>query len=168
VSRSIGVCKTERMYDLANLFHIGILTPDINESMQELSRTMGVSWASMIDEMRLSWVPGTGRVEIPCKITYSVEGPVHLELIEGGAGSIWDGVASPGAHHFGVWSEDLGSSWPPAGPGLRNVCLHAFTAGLPCRTGASDCEAALRTLVGGRRVARPCAAKLTAHRVFVR
>lgn len=95
------------MYDLANLFHIGILTPDINESMQELSRTMGVTWASMIDEMRVAWVPGTGRVEIPCKITYSVEGPVHLELIEGGAGSIWDGVASPGAHHFGVWSEDI-------------------------------------------------------------
>jgi hypothetical protein len=41
-------------------------------------------------------------------LTYSVEGPVHLELLQGEAGSIWDGDDAPGAHHFGVWSDDPG------------------------------------------------------------
>lgn len=95
------------MYDLANLFHIGIRTPDIETSMEELARTMGVTWASVQDEPRSAWVPGEGQIDIPCKLTYSVEGPVHLELLQGAPGSIWDGNDLQGAHHFGVWSNDV-------------------------------------------------------------
>ena len=53
------------------------------------------------------WQPSTGHVVLQLALTYSVEGPVHLELLQGPAGSIWDGSDEPGAHHFGYWSDDV-------------------------------------------------------------
>jgi len=55
------------------------------------------------------WVPGSGPVVLQLALTYSVEGPVHLELLQGPAGSIWDANDVPGAHHFGYWSDDVGA-----------------------------------------------------------
>jgi hypothetical protein len=54
------------------------------------------------------WVPDEGQVTKHVLLTYSTEGPVHLELLQGEAGSIWDADDFPGAHHFGVWSDDPG------------------------------------------------------------
>ncbi|MGA1298278.1 MAG: VOC family protein [Ilumatobacteraceae bacterium] len=53
------------------------------------------------------WLPETGVETIPLKFTYSSEGPLHVELLEGAVGSIWDGRGSPGAHHLGIWSDDV-------------------------------------------------------------
>ena len=33
--------------------------------------------------------------------------PQHVELLEGPEGSVWDGTATPGVHHVGVWVDDL-------------------------------------------------------------
>src|SRR4029078_4364343 len=38
-------------------------------------------------------------------LTYSVEGPVHLELMQGPVGSIWDGNDAPAAHLLGYGSD---------------------------------------------------------------
>jgi hypothetical protein len=95
------------VYDLTNLFHIGIRTPDLDQSMRDISLSMGVTWASVQDYPRAAWIPGQGDIEIPVRVTYSCEGPVHMELLEGAPGSIWDGREVPGAHHFGVWSDDV-------------------------------------------------------------
>jgi catechol 2,3-dioxygenase-like lactoylglutathione lyase family enzyme len=48
-----------------------------------------------------------GESVIPLRFTYSAQGPLHLELLEGAPGSIWDGRESPGLHHVGVWSDDV-------------------------------------------------------------
>ena len=44
---------------------------------------------------------------MPLRFTYSSAGPQHVELLEGGPGSVWDGVAEPGLHHVGLWCDDL-------------------------------------------------------------
>ena len=41
------------------------------------------------------------------RFTYSSQGPQHIELLQGGRGSIWDGAEHPGVHHIGVWSDDV-------------------------------------------------------------
>ena len=56
------------------------------------------------------WTPGGGLQTIPLKFTYSTQGPNHLELLEGAPGTIWDGREAPGAHHTGVWVDDVASS----------------------------------------------------------
>ena len=53
------------------------------------------------------WTPEGGLQEIHLKYTYSAEGPQHIELLEGPAGTFWDGTVSPGAHHVGVWADDV-------------------------------------------------------------
>ena len=41
------------------------------------------------------------------RFAYSAEGPQHLELLQGAAGSIWDPAGAPGVHHVGVWVDDV-------------------------------------------------------------
>jgi Glyoxalase/Bleomycin resistance protein/Dioxygenase superfamily len=95
------------MYDPTKLFHIGIRTTDLERSMHDIGHSMNVTWASVQTEARSAWLPDKGQIDIACRLTYSCEGPVHLELLEGEPGSIWDGNDVPGAHHFGVWSDDV-------------------------------------------------------------
>ena len=95
------------MYDASKLFHIGIRVPDIDQAMTEIGDAMEVTWASVQDREMSVWQPGVGQRAVRLALTYSVEGPVHLELLQGPPGSIWDGNDAPGAHHFGVWSDDV-------------------------------------------------------------
>lgn len=95
------------MLDHTNFFHVGIRVTDIEAAMREIGEQTGVTWASVQDRPMSVWLPGTGDVVLQLAVTYSVEGPVHLELLQGPAGSIWDGSDVPGAHHFGYWSDDV-------------------------------------------------------------
>lgn len=75
--------------------------------MSELGDGLGVSWCSVQTGTQTVWLPDGGLTEIPLRFTYSTEGPMHLELLEGAAGSLWDGRDNPGLHHIGVWSDDV-------------------------------------------------------------
>jgi lactoylglutathione lyase len=93
--------------DHTRLFHIGIRVVDIQAAMTELGTQMGVTWASVQDRPMSVWIPGSGAAVLQLALTYSIEGPVHLELLQGPKGSIWDAHDLPGAHHFGYWSDDV-------------------------------------------------------------
>jgi catechol 2,3-dioxygenase-like lactoylglutathione lyase family enzyme len=95
------------MLDHSRLFHVGIRVTDLEASMIEIGKNVGVTWASVQDRPMSVWLPDSGTVELQLALTYSVEGPVHLELMHGTPGSIWDGSDVPGAHHFGYWSDDV-------------------------------------------------------------
>jgi catechol 2,3-dioxygenase-like lactoylglutathione lyase family enzyme len=102
------------MNDFANMYHVGIRVPDIDVAMVEIGSAMGVTWASMQDREMTVWLAAAGDtpaglVTVPLRFTYSCEGPVHLELVQGPPGSVWDGNDFPGPHHFGVWSDDVGA-----------------------------------------------------------
>jgi len=93
--------------DHSRLFHIGIRVADLAAAMDEVGPRCGVTWASVQDRPMAVWLPTEGPVVLQLALTYSVEGPVHLELMQGPVGSIWDGNDVPGAHHFGYWSDDV-------------------------------------------------------------
>jgi hypothetical protein len=97
------------MVNNADTFHVGIKVPDLDSAMAELGPGLGVTWAPVQERDQAIWQPDTGLVPVPLRFTYSCEGPVHLELLQGSAGSFWDGVAEPGLHHTGVWSDDVAS-----------------------------------------------------------
>ena len=88
-------------------FHVGIRVADIEAAMADIGKQAGVAWAMPRDRPMAVWLPDQGHVELPLIVTYSVEGPVHLELLQGPRGSVWDGHDVPGAHHFGYWSDDV-------------------------------------------------------------
>ncbi len=47
------------------------------------------------------------RRRVPLRVAWSKAGPVHLELIESVAGSLWPPRLEPYLHHQGYWVSDL-------------------------------------------------------------
>lgn len=99
------------MIDFSRAYHVGVRVPDIDRAMHEMGSTLGVRWCSLQEREQTVWLPDQGSVNIPLRFTYSSAtapaSPMHLELLEGAPGSIWDGRVAPGAHHLGVWSDDV-------------------------------------------------------------
>ena len=93
--------------DYKNCYHQGILVPNLEFAMDELGDSLGVTWCEPQQREQHVWTPAGGEQIIDLKFTYSAQGPQHIELLQGAAGSIWDGVARPGIHHVGVWSDDV-------------------------------------------------------------
>jgi hypothetical protein len=90
------------------LFHVGIRVPDLDVAMEELGSSLGLTWSETRENPAQSlWTPSTGLQDIHLRYTYSAEGPQHVELLEGAAGSFWDGNDRGGAHHVGVWVDDV-------------------------------------------------------------
>ncbi len=97
------------MIDFGELFHFGIRVPDIDVAMAEVGDSMSVTWATPMRFTQTFWVPGEGYRELFLNMTNSIEGPAHIELLQGTPGTIWDPeLGGPGIHHVGVWVDDVG------------------------------------------------------------
>ena len=97
------------MIDYQDLFHVGVRVPDLEAALAEYSDGLDVTWAAVREVEQSVWTPADGLRELHLKFTYSAEGPQHVELLEGPPGTVWDGRERPGAHHVGVWVDDIGS-----------------------------------------------------------
>lgn len=95
------------MIDYGRCYHQGVRVPDLDAAMDELGPTLGVTWCAPQQRDQAVWLPDAGPTTLPLRFTYSAEGPQHIELLEGPAGSIWDGRVAPGLHHVGLWSDDV-------------------------------------------------------------
>ena len=95
------------MIDFSRAYHVGVRVPDVHHAMDEMGSNLGLEWSSLQVTEQTVWLPTDGSVTIPLKFTYSTKGPMHVELLEGSSGSVWDGRVAPGAHHIGVWSDDV-------------------------------------------------------------
>lgn len=95
------------MIDYTRTYHLGIRVPDIDVAMAEMGGPLGVSWCSVQEREQSVWTPDDGLQTVPLRFTYSADGPQHLELLQGAPGTVWDGSVSPGAHHTGVWVDDV-------------------------------------------------------------
>jgi len=102
---------TAPIFDYQQVFHTGIRVPDLDAAMLELGATLGVTWATVVDNPGQGvWTPTGGAQTVPLRFTYSCEGPQHIELLEAPAGSVWSGHEQPGVHHLGVWVDDVAAN----------------------------------------------------------
>jgi catechol 2,3-dioxygenase-like lactoylglutathione lyase family enzyme len=95
------------MEDFGELFHVGIRVPDIARAMEEFAAGAGTTWAQLQHREQPVWLPGVGQTALDLYFTYSTEGPVHLELLQGPPGSVWSGAEVAGPHHLGYWVPDV-------------------------------------------------------------
>lgn len=96
------------MIDFARQYHVGVRVGDIDAAMDEMGSTLGLSWASVqFNPAQTIWTPDAGLQTVPLSYVYSTEGPVHVELLEGPDGTVWHAGDAPGAHHVGVWVDDV-------------------------------------------------------------
>jgi hypothetical protein len=85
------------------MFHIGVIVEDLERGMAEWSDMLGLRWRSLVSGV--SEIHRGGVVTaMPILAVYSVDGPVHLELIALARGTVWDVL---GLHHVGYWSDDV-------------------------------------------------------------
>jgi catechol 2,3-dioxygenase-like lactoylglutathione lyase family enzyme len=90
------------------IFHIGIRVADLDVAREELATTLGVSWTVPQHVPMKAWWPDGGYRDCELTISFTVEGPVHIELLHGSPGSFWDtAIGGAGLHHVGVWVEDV-------------------------------------------------------------
>jgi hypothetical protein len=90
------------------MFHIGLLVPDLPLAMDEIGESAGVTWASPRDWPMDVWLPDRGYISMEIALTFSREaqGSVRLELIQGSPGTPVDPALGTGAHHIGYFVED--------------------------------------------------------------
>ena len=85
-------------------FHVGIRVVDLEQGMEDLGSDLGVTWCRVQERDQRLWTPEGGAITTRLRFTYSAEGPLHLELLQGQPGTIWDAGAGAGLHHTGVWT----------------------------------------------------------------
>ena len=72
------------------VFHMGIRVADLAAAQRELTESIGVSWTTPATIPMKAWAPGTGYSTYDLTISFTVEGPVHIELLYGSPGSYYD------------------------------------------------------------------------------
>ena len=93
--------------DYSRCYHQGVRVPDLEAAMAELGSAMALDWCEPQQRDQALWLPDVGTTSVPLRFTYSAEGPLHLELLQGQPGTIWDAGAGAGLHHTGVWTDDI-------------------------------------------------------------
>ncbi len=87
-------------------FHWGIVARDFDATCAELGAVCGLTWATPM-RRQFSVRQLDGVKEVNFRLTYSVEGPPHYEVLEASPGTVWEPSLAGGVHHLGFWSNDL-------------------------------------------------------------
>jgi catechol 2,3-dioxygenase-like lactoylglutathione lyase family enzyme len=89
----------------ADLYHIGIVVPDIESAAKRLTAVAGYTWTKPI-EATMAVTTSDGDIEVPFRFVYSVQAP-HLEVVQEVPGTVWTAPTGGAAHHLGYWVDDI-------------------------------------------------------------
>src|SRR5579862_467089 len=87
---------------------MGIRVADLKAAQEELTEAIGVGWTKPATIPMKAWVPDSGYQQYELTSSFTVQRPVHIELLYGSPGSYYD-VRDGGAGlpHIGVWVDDV-------------------------------------------------------------
>jgi hypothetical protein len=106
-------------------FHVGLATPDVDAVQASLSVLLGLVWVPLERPPVLHHTPA-GPIRPSPRVSYSAQGPLHLEVLEAAAGTVYDPGRGTHVHHLGYWTHDFASDVAAAradGWSLE-VCMH--------------------------------------------
>lgn len=91
-----------------DLYHTGIVVPDLQAAMTRLSALAGYRWITPLS-YTLPFRTATGIHELTSTIVYSLQSP-HIELLQEVPGTPW--TAAPGncVHHLGYFTDSLAAT----------------------------------------------------------
>jgi hypothetical protein len=90
-----------------NIYHIGVVCPDIERGMREVAGQLGITWAPRRTATVTVKEPTRDASTVGLEVVYSRNGPPYLELIEAKGDGVWSGSAGPRLHHLGIYVDDL-------------------------------------------------------------
>jgi hypothetical protein len=112
-------------------YHVGLATCGLESAMAGLGPMAGTDWSVM----RAGVEPGLGTPAGPVPWTvrtvHSCQGPLHIELLEGSPGSIWETPLTTCVHHVGYWSDDIAGDIERLGHEGWSLELSLFAGGRP-------------------------------------
>jgi catechol 2,3-dioxygenase-like lactoylglutathione lyase family enzyme len=88
-----------------DLYHTGIVVPDLDAAMARLTAVTGYRWITPLS-YTLPFRTAAGSRELTSTIVYSVQGP-HLELVQEVPGSPWTAAPGSSVHHLGYFTDNL-------------------------------------------------------------
>lgn len=89
----------------ADLYHTGIVVPDLEASLAQLSEVAGYRW-TQIQSARLPVRLDGGEQVLQLRYAYSLDAP-HLEVVQAIPGTPWSATAPGAAHHLGYFCDDV-------------------------------------------------------------
>jgi hypothetical protein len=95
------------MLDYGDVYHVGIVVPDLDDGMAELADRFGISFPKTQGITFHVDSRAHGDQRVPLRFAYSHEGPPYLEVIEAVPGSPWALGDGSAIHHLGVFVDDL-------------------------------------------------------------
>jgi Glyoxalase/Bleomycin resistance protein/Dioxygenase superfamily len=88
------------------LVHIGIAVDNLDTAMLSVGAQLGLTWATpQLRRLSAFWCGRPFEAEI--WVTWSREGPPHVELVCGGSGTPWETGHGDVLHHLAYWTDDL-------------------------------------------------------------
>jgi catechol 2,3-dioxygenase-like lactoylglutathione lyase family enzyme len=90
----------------SNLFHVGILVPDLDEAVARFAEVLGLTFKDPAVAHVDRFEHGSTVEALDLRITWSIQGPPYLELLESQDSSSLYGHAHEGLHHIGLWEPD--------------------------------------------------------------
>jgi hypothetical protein len=85
------------------VFHFGILVKDIDDGAQRFGDVLGIRFRPPAIAHVDDYVEGDSRSALDLKVTYSMEGPPYVELLEMQGDGLYGAQHGEGFHHIGVW-----------------------------------------------------------------
>jgi hypothetical protein len=92
-------------------YHVGIATRDLDEAMSAVGALFGLTWAEVAGGVATPMSGPDGEVDwVLNRVVHSMGGPMRVELLEGGPGSVWDTDELAVLHHVAYWVDDVAES----------------------------------------------------------
>jgi hypothetical protein len=88
-----------------DLYHTGIVVPDLDAAMARLSALAGYRWITPLS-YTLPFRTVTETHELTSSIVYSVQSP-HIELLQEVPGTPWTAAPGNSVHHLGYFTDNL-------------------------------------------------------------
>ncbi|MGE0387611.1 MAG: VOC family protein [Gammaproteobacteria bacterium] len=95
-------------FPIENIAHVASVVPDLDRAMKEIGAQLGATWAEpQCSDSTLTFPDGPHTTRA-MRVTYSLQGPPYLELLEGSQDpkSIWYIGDGPRFHHLGIYVAD--------------------------------------------------------------
>ena len=89
-------------------YHVGIATRDLDEAMAAVGSLFGLTWAEVMGGVAAPMSGPDGEVDwVLNRVVHSMGGPMRVELLEGGPGSVWATDEPAVLHHVAYWVDDV-------------------------------------------------------------
>lgn len=107
VDRLDAAGLVEGVAGLGTPYHVGVVTRSVEEAMPALSGVFDLQWSRIREGAEPGLSSPDGPLDWSARVAHSLGGPMHIELLQGSPGSVWETEALAELHHFAFWCDDV-------------------------------------------------------------